>query len=470
MHFFERLSERVRAVDSMLCVGLDPHAAELPEPTAAAALAHGLRLIQATTPYAACFKPNAAFFEALGPPGVAALAELIAAVPPEVPVLLDNKRGDIASTAEAYAQAAFGAFGAGALTVNPYLGVDSLRPFLEHPTGGAFVVCRSSNPGAADLQERWVLGEGGLRRVYAEVARQLRPWGGRVGLVVGATAPEALAEVRALAPEAWILAPGVGVQGGALEATVQAGLRADGLGLLVNASRQIARAAGPAQAARTLRDQLRLAALSPRVQAEDALREALARGLVESGCVKFGEFTLKSGLSSPIYIDLRLLVDRPALLLQAAAAYLPLLAGLRVDRLAALPYAALPIGTGVSLLSGAPLIYPRREAKSYGTRVEIEGRWERGDWAVVLDDLATTGGSKFEAIQRLEAAGLTVRDVVVLIDRQSGAGDALMRAGYRMHAVFTLTELLDIWERQRQVPAERIQATRLWLDSPAASG
>ena len=148
---------------------------------------------------------------------------------------------------------------------------------------------------------------------------------------------------------------------------------------------------------------------------------ALADGLFEAGCIKFGEFTLKSGLKSPIYIDLRQIITYPKLLEQIGAAYLPLLKDLKFDRIAGLPYAAIPIATAISLQGNYPMIYPRKESKTYGTKAEIEGEYYAGETIVIIDDLATTGGSKFEAIEKLTSAGLIVKDVVVLIDRQSGA-------------------------------------------------
>lgn len=189
----------------------------------------------------------------------------------------------------------------------------------------------------------------------------------------------------------------------------------------------------------------------------------LADELLTAGCIKFGEFTLKSGLKSPIYIDLRQIITYPKLLEQIGRAYLPLLEKLTFDRIAGLPYAAIPIATAISLAGNYPMIYPRKEAKAYGTKADIEGEYHAGETAVIIDDLATTGGSKFEAIEKLTSAGLLVKDVVVLVDRQSGAKESLEQAGYFMHAVLTISDLLDHWETAGKVERERINATREFL-------
>ena len=430
---------------------------------------------------------------------------MIAAVPDGVPVILDAKRGDIASTAEAYARAAFETLGADAITLSPYLGRDSLEPFLANPARGVFLLCKTSNPGAGDLQDLPLADRVPSQRLFERVAELARGWNLRdnLGLVAGATHPGALAAVRRVAPDLWILAPGVGAQGGDLEAALRAGLRPDGLGLLIPVSRQISRAADPRQAARDLVEKMSAldrswhmetsppcpallpgegeSAAPPPSQGggwgvgfpfseqdtpPGSLSPAaatLADRLLDAGCVRFGEFTLKSGLRSPIYLDLRQLISDPALLAEVGAAYTGLLRGLTFDRLAALPYAALPIATAVSLAGGWPMIYPRKEAKSYGTGAEIEGSFSAGERAVVIDDLATTGGSKFEAIGKLTAVGLKIEDVVVLIDRGSGAAEALAAAGYKLHAVMTLTQMLDHWAQTGRVPAEQIAAARAFL-------
>jgi uridine monophosphate synthetase len=479
MGFFTRLTERARKLDSLLCVGLDPHPLDLAEPTPDAARDFCLRLIEATADLALAFKPNAAFFEAFGPEGYAVLREVIAAIPSGIPVILDAKRGDIASTAQAYAQAAYQALGAHAITVSPYLGQDAIEPFLVDPERGVFLLCKTSNPGAADLQDLEIIAgpDTGTLRLYEYIANLAQRWNTRdnLGLVVGATHPQALRQARRLAPDLWILAPGTGAQGGDLRTALQAGLRQDGAGLLIPVSRSLSRSESPRRAAEELCKaihQIREEIRESRVESApftmlDSRLSILAAGLLDAGCVQFGQFTLKSGMRSPIYIDLRQLAGYPGLLSQAASAYLPLLRRLTFDRLAALPYAAIPIATAISLLGNWPMIYPRKEVKAYGTQAEIEGSFVPGERVVVIDDLATTGGSKFEAIEKLASAGLLVSDVVVLIDRQSGAAGSLAQAGYQLHAVFTLGELLDEWERAGKISVDQAASVRAFLQANA---
>jgi uridine monophosphate synthetase len=270
--FFSFLAKRVDDCSSLLCVGLDPHPSDLPAPTAEAARTFCLRLVKATAPYAAVFKPNAAFFELYGPEGWSALKDVIAAVQEQsdrlgsmIPVILDAKRGDIASTAEAYAISTFENLGVHAITLSPYLGKDSIDPFLAYKEKGVFLLCKTSNPGAADLQDLNVI-EPGLvpdqagrlqgSPLHVYIARLAQTWntGNNIGLVVGANQPEALIRVRAAAPDLWFLVPGIGTQGGDLELALKSGLRADGKGLLINVSRGISRAENPASTALELRD------------------------------------------------------------------------------------------------------------------------------------------------------------------------------------------------------------------------
>ena len=284
--------------------------------------------------------------------------------------------------------------------------------------------------------------------------------------------PNSLARVRAAAPDVWILAPGVGAQGGDLHAALQAGLRADGLGMLIPVSRGISRAEDPEQAALELRDAINIQRLAinkktpmEKESQKANLRSSIAEGLLEAGCIKFGAFTLKSGIGSPIYIDLRRLAGYPKLLAEIAQAYIQILESLKFDQLAALPYAALPITSAISLQGGWPMVYPRKEIKEYGTKAQIEGVFEAGQKVAVIDDLISTGGSKFEGIEKLESAGLSVKDVIVLIDRSPDGGAELADRGYQLHTVLTISDLLDYYEQSGVIEAQKISEVRKFLET-----
>ncbi len=272
--FFSFLEKRVDDCSSLLCVGLDPHVSELKEPSPASALDFCLNLVKQTAPYAAAFKTNAAFFEVFGAEGWTALKQVIDAIQNEsnrmgsmIPVILDAKRGDIASTAEAYAKSTFETLGAHCITLSPYLGKDSIEPFLSYPEKGVFLLCKTSNAGSGDLQDLTLTptplpqGEGqGVRAIYLyeHVAHLAQTWNTKnnIGLVVGATHVDAMKRVRAAAPDLWFLAPGVGAQGGELESALKAGLRQDGRGVLIPISRGISRSDNPRKTAAEIRDQM----------------------------------------------------------------------------------------------------------------------------------------------------------------------------------------------------------------------
>ena len=462
MGFFERLGAAAQENDSLLCVGLDPRLDRLaPRDTL---FDFNRRIVDATRDLVCAYKPNFAFYESAGPAGLEALQRTVAYVHEAagVPVILDAKRGDIGSTAAAYAHAAFEVWAADAITVNPYLGGDSVSPFTAYADRGVFLLCHTSNPGATDLQTLSCSGQ----LLYEVVARQAAAWG--TGLVVGATYPAALARVRDAAPEAWFLLPGVGAQGGDLESALTAGLRSDGLGVVVNSSRGIIYADDPRRAAAELRGRINEARARWQPVPHDRQSE-LILALADMGAIKFGEFTLASGKTSPIYIDLRLLASYPDVLRMVARAYARLLRQSVLSeggghRLAAIPYAALPIGTAVALELGLPLIYPRKEAKGYGLARQVEGEFEPGEQAIVLDDLITTGGSKLAAIEPLEAAGLKVVDVVVLIDREQGGREELEAAGYHLHSVLRLGDMLDVLAREGRIAGQQREqvASYLW--------
>jgi len=240
--FRDLLSARWRNADSLLCVGLDPDPARFAPSLRGreqAITEFCCALVDATAPYACAFKPQIAYFaSARAEAQLEAVLAHIRERHPQVPVILDAKRGDIGSTAEHYAREAFERYRADAVTLSPFMGHDTIEPFLAYPGRGAFLLCRTSNPGGDDLQMLDVGGE----RLYERIARLASgTWNRRrqLGLVVGATYPLELARVRALAPDLPLLVPGIGAQGGDIAATLDAGQNADGTGLLINSSRAI---------------------------------------------------------------------------------------------------------------------------------------------------------------------------------------------------------------------------------------
>jgi orotidine-5'-phosphate decarboxylase len=261
--YLERLAARSAAVRSVLCLGLDPDPAALPDgfsPDLRGIEAFARLVLEAAGPHAAAVKPNLAFFEAFGADGLAALERLRAAIPDDLLVVADAKRGDIGTTAARQAVALFDRLGADAVTASPYLGSEAIAPLLERTDRFAYVLCRTSNPGAGELQDLVVAADQAsgapAEPLWARTARRAAAWGpgGTVGLVVGATAPDELAAIRTIAPGLAMLVPGVGAQGGDVEPVLAHGMATElpaagrpGGGLLVNVSRGITIAAASAE-------------------------------------------------------------------------------------------------------------------------------------------------------------------------------------------------------------------------------
>lgn len=358
--FFDKLEARVEKANSLLCVGLDPHLSELfsdgllsttrtEEERCDAAYTFCKTLIDATAPFAACFKPNVAFFEALGPNGgMAVLRRVIKSIPDDIPVLMDVKRGDIGSTAVAYAVASYDHLGADAVTLSPLMGWDSIEPFVtgmvypakenrvscvclayvvyrfllsnafnvlyilsilgNYSNKGAFLLCKTSNPGSNDVL---TLKLASSSTVFEKIAQLAGQWSSShnasLGLVVGATDPVALQRARqACGEHVWILAPGVGAQGGNLAEAVAAGMNSAGKGMLIPVSRGISRADDPAAAAKALQEQInaeRVKNQQEPVQDIQAYQRDFLEFSLAQGVLKFGSFVLKSGRTSPYFFN-----------------------------------------------------------------------------------------------------------------------------------------------------------------------
>jgi uridine monophosphate synthetase len=336
--FFAKLEARCLEIDSVLCIGLDPHRNEIwreksssdPTPTqlADAAFTFCKTIIDATAPYAACYKPNGAFFEALGAElGGVTLERVLNEIPDTIPVLLDVKRGDIGSTATAYATACYAHSSVSAVTLSPLMGWDSVGPFVteKYANKGAFLLCKTSNPGSNDLL---ALNLQSNETLFERIAKLTQQWATEhnadLGLVVGATDNSALALARKAAPLSWILAPGVGAQGGDLKEALAAGLsKTSKVGnMLIPVSRGISKAASPSQAAKELVEQIN--AVRQEIMEQASSVEAPTSSIqpyqkdflefsLEEGVLKFGSFTLKSGRSSPYFFNAGLFATGAAL-------------------------------------------------------------------------------------------------------------------------------------------------------------
>jgi len=240
VNFIEKLTAAMRKNHSLLCVGLDPDQARMPPKVSVADFNQAI--IEATADLVCAYKINFAFYEALGDDGINVLKQTRSFVPGDIPVIGDAKRGDIGNTARAYARAIFDYFGFDATTVNPYLGYDSLEPFLQYRNRGIFILCRTSNAGAVDFQALNVeSGDNKRLPLFQIVARKAAEWNtqGNIGLVVGATYPEELKIIREQHPDMPLLIPGIGAQGGDLELTVRYGVDRHGEKAIINSSRQI---------------------------------------------------------------------------------------------------------------------------------------------------------------------------------------------------------------------------------------
>lgn len=442
--FFNVLKMRCDELGTLLCVGLDPHVKQLPEATPAAAEKHSLDLIAATKEYAACYKPNAAFFECFGEDGVAALKRVVSAAKAVgAPVLLDAKRGDIGTTSEAYATAAFDELGVDAITLSPYMGSDSIEPFVglrEHgATRGAFVLCKTSNKSSADIQTLRVTDSSGCsRRVFEHVAAmtiQGDVWNkhSNVGIVVGATDLEAMEAVRRINPTVWILAPGVGAQGGDIESCCRAALRPDGSGLLVAVSRGISSAADPREAARQYRDAINRIREEKRLGPAPGGLQQYQKEFVEQALaakvLRFGSFELKSGRQSPYFFNAGLFNTgaAQACLCSAYAARI-VAARLKFDVIFGPAYKGISLAAGVAAALfteyaiDVGYAYNRKEPKDHGEGGVLVGADVVGQRCLLVDDVISAGTAIREAKGILDQHGATLVGVVIALDRQERTG------------------------------------------------
>mmetsp|Transcript_10570 Transcript_10570/g.16073 ORF Transcript_10570/g.16073 Transcript_10570/m.16073 type:complete len:527 (-) Transcript_10570:44-1624(-) len=466
MSFFDQIQTRSESINSLLCVGLDPHQKELPadqwsaseESRCEAAYQFCKRIIDATADHTVCYKPNAAFFEALGTKlGNVTLRRVIDAIPDDIPVLLDVKRGDIGSTAAAYAEACYeeqDGLNADGVTLSPLMGWDSVSPFItgKYADKGAFVLCKTSNPGSNDilalnLQQQTVFEKiAGLANGWSSSAASDSPTLSttpRLGLVVGATDPSALSKARnAAGSKLWILAPGVGAQGGDLDAACRAGLNDEGTGMLIPVSRGISRASDPSAEAMKLKEGInaaRKAVLDQRDEKRKEQGDSIApyqkeflEFSLKEGVLKFGSFVLKSGRTSPYFFNAGLFSSGSALYKLGKAYAAAIMSSEElVDKdgnvtfdvvfgpaykgisLGALVCSALYSDFGVE----TGFAYNRKEAKDHGEGGILVGSSMANKRVLVVDDVITAGTAIRESHTLLQKIEATPVGVAIALDR-----------------------------------------------------
>ncbi|TAE92655.1 MAG: bifunctional orotidine-5'-phosphate decarboxylase/orotate phosphoribosyltransferase [Oscillatoriales cyanobacterium] len=461
-NFFDKLLAAVEINQSLLYLALDPDPETLPamvsmtgEETRSFVTDLLKRLksaIDQTADLICACKITLGFYQSLGIPGWQLLQQILTIIPAHLPVILDAKHSDL-NTSAVFAKTVFQDWQFDAITLSPYAGFDEVAPFLLYPGKTVFVLCATANPSAAALQE-YPTAENPL---YLQLVRVSQTWGTpeKLGLEVGVM-PDMLARIRKAAPERLILVEGdIAEENDLTEENDLAQLLAAGLS---KNRREIEK----------LRDNInkeRLRAIEGSPTCELWLPDVcflqpepnrdLILQLYDIGCVVFGDHVQASGAVFPYYIDLRKIISIPQIFHQIVSAYADILKDLKFDRIAGIPYGSLPTATGLALRMERPMIFPRKEVKTYGAGKLIEGHFQPGETIVVVDDILISGKSVMEGAGKLKSAGLNVEDIVVLIDHEQGVKDKLQANGYRAHSVLALSEIAEILYQANRIDTEQ---------------
>ncbi len=477
MNFFDKLDAAIARNQSLLCVGLDPNPEMMPAHYSAKAdsgntidsLQAWLQFVITETADLVCaYKPTLGFYQALGPAGLELLHQVLRAIPPHIPVILDAKHGDL-NTSTVFAQTVFAQWQVDAITLSPYAGQDQVAPFLVYAGKAVFVLCHTANTSAIALQSY----PSDESPFYLQMVKEARTWGTpeQLGLEVGATTPDALARIRQVAPERVILVRSLWAENGDLAQTLTVGLNTSGEGLLIPIPQDFLGSPDLAAQVRALRQEVNQA----RVQLERGNsicdvwlpdicllsqnpHQNLILQLYDIGCIKFGDFVQASGATFPYYIDLRTIISSPQVFHKILAAYADILKDLSFDRIAGIPYGSLPTAAGLALHLHYPMIFPRKEVKAHGTRRLIEGHFQPGETVVVVDDILISGKSAMEGAEKLKSTGLHVRDIVVFIDHEKGVKDRLRQNGYEAHTVLTISEIAETLQSAGRINQEQFKA------------
>lgn len=460
--FYDKLNGAIAHNQSLLFIGLDPNPEMLPErycqKSHPQSMIDGLWdwlefTISQTTDLVCAYKPTLGFYAALGIPGWELLQRTLKAIPAHIPIILDAKHSDL-NTSTILAKTVFEEWQIDAITLSPYAGQDHVAPFLVYPDKAVFILCTTSNPSAAILQQ-YPTAESPF---YLQVVKEAKNWGTpeQLGLEVGTIQPDILAKIRKEAPERVILARSIWSEGGNLKNLLSAGLNYNGDGLLLPVSQDMLGSENLSTQLQSLRAEINH--LRTEISQENTTCSVwfpdvcllnqhplldLILQLYDIGCIMFGEFVQASGATFPYYIDLRKIISNPQIFHQIVIAYAEILKDLTYDRIAGIPYGSLPTATGLSLHLNSPMIFPRKEVKAHGTRKVIEGNFNPGEVVVVVDDILISGKSVMEGAEKLKYAGLNVNDIVVFMDHEQGVKDRLRENGYQAHAVLTISEITE---------------------------
>jgi uridine monophosphate synthetase len=485
MHFIDKLESAIRLNSSLLIVGLDPNPELLPpsdgDRYALSAensssrdvliqqLSDWLQWIVAQTADLVCaYKPTLGFYEALGSAGLDLLQSVLRIIPAHIPVILDAKHSDL-NTSNFMAQMVFTQWQVDAITLSVYPGQDLVAPFLVYSGKAVLISCRTSNPSAIQLQSYPTVES----PLYLHIVQESKTWGtsDQLGLEVGTKTPEVLARVRAIAPERLILVRSIWQDGVDLSQIVKAGLNRNGEGLLIPIPQVWTSCEDLSAQVRSLREQVNY--IRTQTIQENASCEVwvsnlctlnqnphlnLILQLYDVGCILFGNFVQASGAVFPYYIDLRKIISNPQLFQQVLDAYAGILKDLRFDRIAGIPYGSLPTATGLALQLNCPMIFPRKEVKAHGTRRIVEGNFEPGETAVVVDDILISGNSAMEGAAKLKSVGLNVQDIVVFLDHEQDVRSRLQANGYQPHSVLSISEVVKTLHQAGRISDTEIQA------------
>lgn len=479
-NFFDKLLAAVESNQSLLYLALDPDPETLPPlvfMTAEATKSFVTDLlsklksaIDQTADLICACKITLGFYQSLGIPGWQLLQQILTIIPPQIPVILDAKHCDL-NTSTVFAKIVFQDWQVDAITLSPYAGFDQVAPFLLYAGKTVFVLCATANASAAALQD-YPTPENPL---YLQLVRLSQTWGTpeQLGLEVGVM-PDMLARIRQAAPERLILVEGdIAEENDLTEENdlaqlLAAGLSKNGEGLLLPVPPSLLAGKELRRELEKLRDNInkqRMRAIEGSPTCELWLPDVcflqpepyrdLILQLYDIGCVIFGDHVQASGAVFPYYIDLRKIISIPQIFHQIVSAYADILKNLKFDRIAGIPYGSLPTATGLALRMERPMIFPRKEVKTYGAGKLIEGHFQPGETIVVVDDILISGKSVMEGAGKLKSAGLNVEDIVVLIDHEQGVKDKMQANGYRAHSVLALSEIAQTLYQANRIDTQQ---------------